>query len=384
MSAVVAPRPTNWKFILIVSGTALVLGFFFLKGFWFPYQDNEKRLAGAQDEYENQRSNFLVFQKEKKRLERDRLIGLPRDLSHAESEYVKYLRDLLAKCGFDARPDVTSTGADLRNVSSTQGAKKAGHIVVPFNVRAQGTWTCIVKFLDGFQRTPFLHRLRSWKIDAPSSAKESPGKLKISAEIKLSMNVVIEALIVNRNDQRPDSLWGVDPRLIAVDAILGMNRLPTGWATLLRAQGLLLPEMSKRSYALVPRLNPFVGGIPISTTPTPDLLADKAKKDKAIKDAIKDAQAKASLVMTSEPKQALLVAPMPTDPTKTVGTKLAPDQTFPVWEGKNAKVLRIDHLNVYFQFEGKTHAIHIGEKMKDALARPLSPLEIRNLGLPGG
>jgi hypothetical protein len=365
MSTVVARPQTNWKFILVTSGAALVLGIVFLKGFWLPYQENLKKLRSLEEDYDNQRRDFLVFQKEKQRLERDRLLGLPRNLNQAEREYIDYLQRLLDKCGFDAHPDVQQTGVDFRGGLTTAG-KKAGHMAVTYLVRAQGPWTSIVKFLEKFQRTPLLHRLKTWTVDASGAGK--------SAASKLTLNVTVEALVVNRNEQRPDNLWGIDPRLVAVDAMLGLNRMPAGWATLLRAQALLLPELPRRSYVEVPRLNPFVGGIPISEVD----LAAQALRDK---EKEKDRQAKASLVFTSEPERALLVVPGDTDKKTEIALKR--DGTFPVWEGKEAKVLRICHRKVYFRFENKLYGIEIGEKMKEALGRPLSVSEGRALGLPG-
>jgi hypothetical protein len=365
MSIAVAPRQTNWKLILTTAAVVVVFGLLFLKGFWFPYQDNRRKLLGAEEEYDSQRRELLAFLKDKKRLERDRLIGLPRNLNQAEREYIDYLQSLLSKCGFDAHPDVQQTGADFRTLSSAPG-KKAGHIAVTYLVRTHGSWTSIVKFLESFQRTPFLHRLKTWTVDATASTKGSP---------KLTLNVIIEALMVNRNEQRPDNLWGVDPRLIAVDALLALNHIPAGWATLLRPQALLLPEMPARDYAEVPRLNPFVGGIPISDV---DLEAKEKKKEKQKREA----QGKARLVMTMESHdRAILVVPAETDKTTEITLKC--DGTFPLWDGKSAKILRICHREVYFQFDSKIYVIKIGEQVREALERPLSVSEGKSLGLPG-
>jgi hypothetical protein len=82
--------------------------------------------------------------------------------------------------------------------------------------------------------------------------------------------------------------------------------------------------------------------------------------------------------MTSEPERALLV--VPTDTDKTTEITLKPDGTFPVWEGKKAKVLRICHHKVYFQFESKIYGIEIGKNMAEALDRPLDG---KSLGLAG-
>src|SRR5262249_16790829 len=152
------------------------------------------------------------------------------------------------------REDITPTGLDVKSQAATPG-KKANHIVLNFLVRAKGDWGGLMNLLEEFQRTPLLHRLRNLSIDQQQSGEKASGD-------KLAMTLSIEAMVVNRNDQRPDNLWGVDPRVLVLDAILGLNGQPAGWAMLLRGQALLVPEMPRRRYVELAQVNPFVGAMP--------------------------------------------------------------------------------------------------------------------------
>src|SRR5260370_2439120 len=94
-------RPaTNWTFILTTVGGTLLLGFIFLKGFWFPYQKNLKDLVRLEDELETQEREYKTFMKDKKKLESYKLLGLPRNLEGGSLSYTEYLQNLLYECQF--------------------------------------------------------------------------------------------------------------------------------------------------------------------------------------------------------------------------------------------------------------------------------------------
>src|SRR5262249_12103486 len=248
-----SPSPqTNWKFILITVGGFVLLAFLFLKMFWFPWQQSQRTLTLLEDDYDRQQRSYLTFMKERKKLTAFRLLGLPKNLEKGGSDYAHYLQDLLKECGFTVEDVQGPVGLEARNQAPARG-KKVSHIPLTFLVRAQGDWGALVKLLERFQRTPLLHRLKSWSVDQDPSAKDKNGK-------KLVVNLTVEALVVNHNDKRPDNLWGIDQRLVAADALLAMQGRPTGWAMLLRGQALLLPPMPERRYGDVVRVNPFVGG----------------------------------------------------------------------------------------------------------------------------
>jgi hypothetical protein len=55
--------------------------------------------------------------------------------------------------------------------------------------------------------------------------------------------------------------------------------------------------------------------------------------------------------------------------------------TFPMWDGKKGKVLRVDLRDVYVRVDEKVYGIHIGQNLAEALKRPLSAKELKGLGL---
>jgi hypothetical protein len=359
---------TNWKFILITVGGTVLLAFLFLKLFWFPLQQSNRRLAFMEDEYDRQRREFRTFLRERKRLEVFRLLGLPRNLEKGGSDYARYCQNLLRDCGFSVEDFQGPAGLDARNQAAGP-AQKAGHIVLVFLVRAQGDWTGLVKLLEKFQRTPLLHRLKNWSIEQGGTSKEVSGK-------KLVLNLTIEALVVNRNDKRPDDLWGVDPRCIGLDALAAWGRQPAGWAMLFRAQGLLVPEMPNRRYMEVARANPFVGGRFLDGNANP---RDKRPPD---------SRASVHLVLTDHAAQkAILLATTKAEPSSIkLGAADGHDQ-FDIWDGRGlrkGKVLRVDPRDVYVQVGKEVYGIHVGQNLAEAMKRPLSPGEVTSLGLRRG
>lgn len=365
-----ATRQTNWKFIFITVGSIVIVGFVFLRFFWSPLQEHNKRLVLLEEEYSKQRGEFLTFLKEKKRLDRDRLLGLPRDLAKGINQYSHYFQKLLRECGFSGA-DVAPV-ADTRNpaaagnpaLAGAATAKKAGHMPLTFLVRAQGDWPGVAKLLEQFQRTPLLHRVKTLIVEQQQTEKDAPGKLVL--------NMTVEALVVNRNDQRPDNLWGLDPRLGLVDALLAMNGQPTGWFMVLRGQALLVPEMPERSYAVLARVNPFVGG---PLTPETDY-AEEERQDK-------ERLAKTFLTLTlPSAQEAVLLAPTSADKSSSIKLAAAPGQdTFPIWDGKKGKIIRVDLRDVYFSVDNDLYRIKIGQNLGEAMKRPLSPTERKSLGV---
>jgi hypothetical protein len=245
--------------------------------------------------------------------------------------------------------------------------KKVSHLALTFLVRAQGNWAALAKLLERFQRTPLLHRLKSWNVEQAPGEKEKSGK-------KLVMNLTVEALVVNHSDKRPDNLWGIDSRLIGVDALLALQGRPAGWTMLLRGQALLLPPMPDRRYADLARVNPFVGG----------RLPEEKEKKRDTRPP--DNRSNVHLVLTDHASQkAILLAA-----TKSKGEsaiKLAATaghDVFEVWDGHGllkGKVLRVDPRDVYVQVGKAIYAIHIGQNLAEAMERPLAPNELARLGL---
>jgi hypothetical protein len=362
-----SPSPqTNWKFILITVGGFVLLAFLFLKMFWFPWQQSQRALTLLEDDYDRQQRSYLTFMKERKKLTAFRLLGLPKNLEKGGSDYAHYLQDLLQECGFTVEDVQGPVGLEARNQAPARG-KKVSHIPLTFLVRAQGDWGALVKLLERFQRTPLLHRLKSWSVDQDPSAKDKNGK-------KLVVNLTVEALVVNHNDKRPDNLWGIDPRLVAADALLAMQGRPTGWAMLLRGQALLLPPMPERRYGDVVRVNPFVGG----------RLPEEKEKKRDTRPPDNRSNVYLALTDHAGQKAILLAASKYKGESAIKLTTTAGHNEFEVWDGKGllkARVLRVDPRDVYVQVGKAIYAFHVGQNLAEAMERPLAPGELARLGL---
>jgi hypothetical protein len=377
--------PTNWTFILATTGGALLLGFLFLKFFFIPWQQNNKSLARAEEEYDQEDRSYKTFLREKKKLESYRLVGLPRNLEAGSTGYTEYLQTLMTGpkgCGF-SRDDVVikPTGNEEKPKSPSAGTgKKPLHIVMGFQVDAKGTWLNVTKFLKEFQRTPFLHRIRNLAV-SPTSRNFGKGKLTIT------MN--IEAMVVNKNELRPDNLWCVDPRLLAVDSALALFGRPGGgWALLRGGQALLAPEMPKRRYDDLAWVNPFRGGKPVSPY-APEKPKDPKKKRSEFRLVLTNpSDQRALLLASSKDKNIVVELTGPPEPSMVLAggaVVAAPHlQAFTVFDGIDTvqgTVLRVDLRQVYVQIGRKVYEIGFEKPLTDYLRRPLSGAELGRLGL---
>jgi hypothetical protein len=388
----VAP-PTNWKFILGVAGSALILGIVFLKFFLLPWQQNKKAIDRAEEEFDQKSRDYRTFMKEKQRLETARLLGLPRlpNLEESSSKYTQYLKKLMKECGFpDANVDIKPTGNEEKPKSqSNQGAKKKPlHIILAFQVEAKGDWTSLTKMLEKFQRTPLLHRLRTLTVtpEKTGGGKKSP---------RLTINMNVEALVVNQNDKRPVNLWGVDPKLVFVDSALALWQKPVGlaWAGVLRGQALLFPEMPKRRYADLAWVNPFVGGKPRDPEEEKYLVNKKEEKKKG-----SPKRSEYRLVLTNPSHQrAILHSPEkdiavklagPLDPsivlTGGAAAGIVHQEEFSIFDGIDTvkgTVQRIDLREVIVEINGEVYSIGFEKTLADYLKTPLNGKDKKKPGL---
>jgi hypothetical protein len=372
-------RQTNWSFILKAAGITVAAGFVFLKFFWFPLQDNNRALAALNRSYNEKQQEYLAFLKERKKLERYRLLGLPGSQEGIE-EYSRHIQKVFADCDFKVEYFEPPSAAALKPKDQGNAAgssnKKASHVVLNFQVRgAKGTWTGLVKLLRVFETTPLLHRIRNWTIDQQFT-EDKEGKSREKKPDKLVLNMTIEVLVVGRSAQRPANLWGLDPSLMIQDAFLALGMQPTGWSLILRGQALLAPEIPRRDYRPLTRVDPFRGG-------TADPLAEALAKDKRPNFFL-------SLTLPSAQKAMLVLRDSPEDSSARsyVSLSSAPGKNAFEIRGLKSRgvfakgtVLRVDQRHVYVQVGGQIYAVEIDQNFLDALKRPLSPKEIARLGL---
>jgi len=370
--------PTNWTFILGTAGGALLLGILFLQFFFFPWQKNKRDLGRAMDDFDTQDREFKTFLRDRKKLESYRLLGMPRNLEGGSSSYTEYLQTLFKESGFSTRPDIKPSGHEEKPKQNPSGTVKPGHLILYFQVDAQGDWLSITKMLEKFRRTPFLHRIRNLTI----------GKTQSPTKLSISMN--IEAMAVHKNEQRPDNLWGFDPKIFARDTMLALFGQPSGWAMLMRGQALLIPEMPPRQYADLAWVNPFVGGKPKSPYEPVIVKKDKSKpppKRLEFHLALANpSHQRAILVAGSTDKYTVVKLAGPADAITAfaAGVGCAAPRLFTVFDGIDTVqgyVLRVDLREVYVEVDGEVYALGFEKTFADCLKTPLTSEEQKRLKL---
>lgn len=368
-------RQRSWAFIaagLMVLGIAL---FVFWRLFLVPWQDLNSKLTTANKEWDEKEKERDTFNREKRKLDRYRLLGLPTNLQVGEAEYHEYLKKLFKDTGL-ADESVPGASVTENKVQAKDQGKKPGHTLLTYQIRAHGDWASLVKFLEKFQRAPLLHRIKNFSVDRQGSSSEEDKNPKLNAVL------TIEALVVHRGEQRPNNLWGVDNRVLALDMAAALARGPTGWPLVLRGQALLVPELPARDYAELARKNLFVGELPAAAPKV--VVVDKKPElpppDREVLQFVR-------LMQINAVEQKATLRNLMAD-TRREMIKLSPrDDTFDIFDDNrrlvvHAEVLRIDQRDVYFQVSGAVYGIHMDQDLADALKKPLSTKEIEKLGLP--
>jgi hypothetical protein len=291
--------------IATVAVGVLFGGWFLVNQFYLaPLQQRDKRLAALKAEVAKKDKEVAEKRAARKRLEKLRDLSLPADMTDkpanpnalARSEYEKYLRDLLDKSGFPASRTITAVASHAQDVGKP-GSKETLLVPLTFVVeakyepaRADGKAShgvelpALVKMLDGFYKTPLLHRIQNISIKTVTRAEETteegskgpPGapQLKFGEEPvqfggnppgqfgggkggfpggkggfggnmggfggkgkgkgrnkdtskELDVRMTIEAVVVQGAQKRP-FLFPLDRRQVAVDLVTAVHRIPMG------------------------------------------------------------------------------------------------------------------------------------------------------------
>jgi hypothetical protein len=352
-----------------------------------PYWNVQRERAELQEEVDGNEKLIAQRLKEKQQLERWRLLSLPGapgkdgklDTGKAELEYTKFLRPLLEDCGFY---DVHTQSASQAK-SAPQGKKPPPHVILQFHVTAKGDLAGLIKFFEKMDRAPYVHRVKSLSL----AAKDGKGPKDLE---KLTMTITIEAVIVNRSEKHVNLVG----RMMAVDAVAGLQRGPIGLAMVPWAVSPVGPASparpsAGRRYADILARNIFVGQR--KQVEPPKEIVKKTEKPKE-KPKSADLREEYRLVQINHtnvesPKVKANEAYLWSKNMKeTEGYKqLHENNRFTYLAGKEAKVLRIGHREMYFQ-DTKTEKIYVigmGEMMADVVQRPLDAKDIQRLGLPG-
>jgi hypothetical protein len=356
---------------------------------WFvkPLAAYNKTIKTLEEERDAEAWKWDTFREEHKRLELARLKSLPVKPSDAQSVYNYYLEQSVRKSGLILGAIQPSSPTRMKPVSTIPNVKEVGHQLMTFTLTARGELAELVKLMETLQTTPYEHRIRNLGVDRVDAA--ALGK---DAGTKLNITMVIETLLVAKNENRPGHPPGVNTECLIVDHIAGRSMLaPMGWGLI--GNGLAIsqatPMPANRRYADVAKKNIFVGAIPIYKTGGGGGVFEKKKTPIAEKPSPGNIPSYIRLVHTIPThKEAYLINLFYRNEEFKLSAK--PNSGYDVKRISDdngnyifcfLKVLRVDTGVVYFQVKDAVFAIELGQTLDDAMQEALDDDELEKLGI---
>jgi hypothetical protein len=263
-----------------VLGAVAVIGglFYFIRAF-----TNVKRDLDAEQTQVAELENKLIKVKADQRvLEHWRQLSLPGDLNVARGDYKQYLIDLMRKTNvqletFPQAPQDSKSTAAFPNKN-----KSPVWTGINFNVRAKTDMAGLVAFLEEFQKTPKMHRIKALTVERSETTAKKGSQ-------ELTVQFTVEALSILDADK--DLKKGLDPekariRSAELEVLMGLRRAPlglfaAGWAlspTGSAAKGQILmplnPPLALRNYKDIVKRNIFITAEPARQYTEPQPLPD--------------------------------------------------------------------------------------------------------------
>ena len=350
--------------VVILGGGAFV-GYHF---FFLPFRQKENTLLSLRKDVDSKRLRLAEIERDRPKLEMWRQLSLPPDVNRAH-EYVSLLNDLLLKSGFtsDAITRIDTRPADTRSSPTLPGRKEPIYTILNFNVVARGSLSNLVALLENFYRTGLLHRIKTISVQRPltTTTGQRPNQLDIS--------LTIEGLIVQGGEERPQLLPSIDRRLLAIEAAVGRFGAPSGLSYVLTAAGPAGPQGPRalaephRQYASIADKDIFYGPLP----PPPTQIVKK-KEESATPIDVAQFVFLTDITQVDAKVEAHLYDRYNNSRTK-LRTGTGAD-SFRIRDAQGAtivqgKVVRIDDRDVIFQVGTKVYTIHVGQSLKEAMAK---------------
>jgi hypothetical protein len=331
----------------VVGGGAAV---FFLgnRVFWQPYVKVQTRLEGLEKDVGDKENDLLLFNAERKNLEKWSKLSLPNDVARAQADYghntlhPMFVANGLVVEKFEAQKQQIATGGPNQ--------KKSRHIILPFEVKAHGTVDALTKSLKALQQLPVMHRVKKLEVDraeiAGGGKKDSTGNLNVT--------MLIDAMIVAgaNNDLKLD-----DPSKY--------KKIETD-----------------RAYTQVALRNPFTGPV---VPPKKQQIVKKDEEEIFGGPNIIDYVILTSTSVTNEEawlrNKILETKPIRVRPQPGFDTfKVFADEDYkkPIFR---AKVLRVDDRAIHFQVLDDVYTLGFYQTLGDAMLKKLPEQTIKELDL---
>jgi hypothetical protein len=342
--------------LFIVLGLVGIGAAYMLVQSWFlgPLSEYNNQITALEIDVNAKSQQIAGILRDRKLLETARQLSLPVNQSTALAEYDKYLVNLMTKSGLTEVDVQGLAPADLKTAvagpAAANAAKKPGHTILTYQVRAKGNLAAVVAALENLRRTPVMHRVKGLALGRRENSAKDVNKDNLNVQMAIEAMIVAGAKKDLTPSLRPDSSVA----------------LPT--------------ESNPRRYSDIAKKNIFTGPLPQAApkgNPT-----EVTEEEEIIPGFV--------WLVSTEPtsQEAFLrtrIFQMPE--TRLRSKKGSGYDTFRIMNEDRtkvlvkAKVLRVDQRDVYFQVKEDVYGVHIGHTIADAMRRPLSDEELKSLKL---
>ncbi len=381
--------------LLAILGTGIA-GYGVKRWCYDPLVEHNAAIEKLAQENKDLDEQLATFQAERRKLTLARLRSLPANPEQAAAQYMAYLQPVLNKSGLAVDELSHSTAQKLKPLTAVPNVKEVGHQVMTFTVRAKGELAQLVKALDQLQKTPYEHRIRSLTVD-----RADMSAAKKDASPKLSIQIIIETLLVAKTENKPGLPPGFSPAPLAIDLLitsrLGYAPIDFGMIGAVLQLKQTLPQLpADRDYADIARKNIFVGAIPI-----PPKVIVKIKENEP-PPPVPVVEAGPEPPEDNIPSFVYLTQTIPSEQTaylrnriyrtpemKLVAKAQSGYDTFRITDDTGdyvyfrAKVLKVELRQVFLQIKNQVYSVQIGQSLAEMkeLSFNLTRIELEDLGL---
>ena len=370
---------------IVLAGAALMIQQFI----WRPLRSRDDRISALKSEIDEKRTKIAQIEAQKPKFEVWRRLSLPADLNFARLEYEKLLRELLRQSGFERQtgnpertaPTVIPKPADTKTGPTLPGKKEPIYTRLTFSVVAHGELADLVDFLERFYRTPLLHEIKKLDIRRPLTPLAGAGPQQQRTN-DLDIDMTIEVLVLSGAEKRDQLLPAADWKLAAADVVTGLCNGPTGLMVVPWAVGPTGPlgpgilATSSRQYGSIAAKDIFFGPKEVDQSAEQGVDTFENLGFVVLTDITHTgSKSEAFLYTKYNNSKTRLRASAGFDSFRIRNSK---DQTL-----AQGKVIRIDERDLIFRSGDKYYSIHVGQNLEEAMKHPLSPSELKELGLNG-
>lgn len=376
----------EFKLTLSILGVAALFGAVVFVGwtkFLQPLWEHNAQIAKLDDDLIDARFKLEHVKKKRSELETYRLQSLPVNPNAALTDYRRWLGGFLTDNNMlvdylQGRPQFRSN----RLTRTRLGQKKQEKPVyqpVHFEVRGRIRLNDFVRLMQRLQRVPLMHRIRTMHVEPLDRKNGRPDNLRV--------NMTIEALMVEGAEVRPETLVGVDERLVQLDVLAALRQGPTGIALIPWVVGPTGPIAERQLAMLMPKLdygkiakkNVFEGyKKTIIDDPEPEPPPDYGPDQRRF--------ARLTRIVRGKVRhEAFIYNPYLDKAIRMRESRLFGNFDIRDESGEKiwveGKVRRIDAREVFFEVDGDVYRLELGQTVADAMRRRLDDSELLKLNL---